>query len=172
MTFPPPPLLYKEEARNIRGVVLCSLSCILVCILIAVATLLIFVYVPLMSLHGTRACHSDEAWRYTTCSILYLSKKEDNNLNIMVRRYLVDKLIVENYKLLKLSSRVTTWLGRATWSHHGTCQAPKSTQSEAWKEWKIKDKRAKLEILLHVEDMQVDAVRKITTTTKMWSKLK
>ena len=35
-----------------------------------------------------------------------------------------------------------------------------------------KDKRAKLEIMLHAEDMQVDAIRKLTTTTEMWSKLK
>ena len=34
----------------------------------------------------------------------------------------------------------------------GTYEAPISTQSEAWKEWKNKDKRAKLEILLNAED--------------------
>ena len=55
----------------------------------------------------------------------------------------------------------------------GTCQAPKGTQSKTWKEWKNKDKRAKLEILLlHVEDREADAIRKLTTTQEMWSKLK
>ena len=53
-----------------------------------------------------------------------------------------------------------------------TYQAPKGTQSEAWEEWKNKDKRAKVEILLHVEDMQADAILKLTTAVEMWSKLK
>ena len=54
----------------------------------------------------------------------------------------------------------------------GTYQAPKGTQSEAWKKWKNIDEQAKLEILLHVEDRQTDAIRKLTTATEMWSKLK
>ena len=53
-----------------------------------------------------------------------------------------------------------------------TCQAPKNTQLEAWKDWKNNDKRAKLEILLHVQDKQADGIRKLTTTTEMWSKVK
>ena len=53
-----------------------------------------------------------------------------------------------------------------------TCQAQKNTQSKAWKDWKNKDKRAKLETLLHVEDKQADGIRKLTTTTEMWSKVK
>ena len=40
----------------------------------------------------------------------------------------------------------------------GTCQAPKNTQSKAWKEWINKDKTGKLEILLCVEDKQVDVI--------------
>ena len=44
--------------------------------------------------------------------------------------------------------------------------------SEALEEWENKGKREKLEILLHVEDIQVDAIRKLTTAVEMWLKLK
>ena len=42
----------------------------------------------------------------------------------------------------------------------GSCQAPRNAQSKAWKEWKIKDKGAKLKLFLHVEDREADAIRK------------
>ena len=54
----------------------------------------------------------------------------------------------------------------------GTCQAPKNTQSKSWKDWKNKDKRAKLEILVHVEDKPADGIQKLTIAAEMWSKLK
>ena len=40
------------------------------------------------------------------------------------------------------------------------------------KEWKNKDKRAKLEILVHVEDKPADGIQKLTIAAEMWSKLK
>ena len=88
------------------------------------------------------------------------------------RKYSVDKLTIKNYRIWKPRMELLLDLEELLDVITGTCQAPKNTQSEAWKDWKNKDKRAKLEILLHVEDKQADAIRKLATVAEMWSKLK
>ena len=106
---------------------------------------------------------------------IYIAK--DNHLSIMAsstqtRKYSVDKLTIKNYRIWKPRMELLLDLEELLDVTTGTCQAPKNTQSEAWKDWKNKDKRAKLEILLHVEDKQADAIRKLATVAEMWSKLK
>ena len=76
-------------------------------------------------------------------------RKRDNNLTIMAsstqaRKYLIDKLNAKNYRIRKPRMELLLDLKELLEVATGTCQAPKSTQSEAWKDWKNKDKRAKL----------------------------
>ena len=77
------------------------------------------------------------------------------------RKYSVDKLTIKNYRIWKPRMELLLDLEELLDVTTGTCPAPKNTQSEAWKDWKNKDKRAKLETLLHVEDKQVDAIQKL-----------
>ena len=74
------------------------------------------------------------------------------------RKYSVDKLTIKNYRIWKPRMELLLDMEELLEITFGTCQAPKNTQSKSWKDWKNKDKRAKLEILLHVEDKQVDAI--------------
>ena len=74
------------------------------------------------------------------------------------RKYSVDKLTAKNYKIWKPRMELLLDLEELLEVITGTCQAQKSTQSQAWTEWKNKDERENLEILLHVEDKQVDAI--------------
>ena len=61
------------------------------------------------------------------------------------RKYSVDKLTTKNYKIWKPRMELLLDLEELLEVTTGTCQAPKNTQLEAWKDWKNKDKRAKLE---------------------------
>ena len=74
------------------------------------------------------------------------------------RKYSVDKRTTKNYRIWKPRMELLLDLEELLEVTTGTCQTLKNTQSEAWKDSKNKDKWAKLQILLHVEDKQADAI--------------
>ena len=54
----------------------------------------------------------------------------------------------------------------------GTWEEPIDKTSKEWKTWKARDKMARLEILLHIDDKQEDIIRRLTTTAAMLAKPK
>ena len=58
----------------------------------------------------------------------------------MARKYSVDKLTAKNYRIWKPRMELLLDLEELLEVTVGTCQTPKRTQSEAWKEWKTKIK--------------------------------
>ena len=48
----------------------------------------------------------------------------------------------------------------------------KKRESNEWNEWRKLDKRARLEIILNVDEKQSEIIRKLTSAAAMWAKLK
>ena len=54
----------------------------------------------------------------------------------------------------------------------GASPEPAKRESDEWHEWRKLDKRARLEIMLNVDEKQSEIIRKLTSAAAMWAKLK
>ena len=96
-----------------------------------------------------------------------LSSSTSNNIS---RKYSVEKLTNYNYRMWK--TRMELILERADLKElvDGSMSIPNS--ENGLKQWKSKDLDARMEIIMHLSDEQVDHVRDLETAQQMWEYLR
>ena len=87
-------------------------------------------------------------------------------------KYVLDKLTEKNFKNWKSKIELVLDIEGLLEVVDDTWEEPTNNPLEEWKTWKARDKMARLEILLHVDDKQADIIPRLTTTATMWAKLK
>ena len=96
-----------------------------------------------------------------------LSSSTSNNIS---RKYSVEKLTNYNYRMWK--TRMELILERADLKElvDGSMSIPNSENGR--KQWKSKDLDARMEIIMHLSDEQVDHVCDLETAQQMWEYLR
>ena len=96
-----------------------------------------------------------------------LSSSTSNNIS---RKYSVEKLTTYNYRMWK--TRMELILERANLKElvDGSMSIPKIDNE--LKQWKSRDLDARMEIIMHLSDEQVDHVRDLETAQQMWEYLR
>ena len=100
------------------------------------------------------------------------SKLSTFNMTTSSKKYVLKKLTEKIFKYWKLTIELVLDIEGLLEVVDGTWEEPIDKTSEEWKTWKARDKMARLEILLHIDDKQADIIRRLTTTVALWAKLK
>ena len=88
------------------------------------------------------------------------------------RKYTLDKLTEKNYKTWKTRMELLLDVEELLDITTGASPEPAKRESDEWHEWRKLDKRARLEIMLNVDEKQSEIIRKLTSAAAMWAKLK
>ena len=88
----------------------------------------------------------------------------------LTRRYTVEKLTENNYRMWKL--RMNLILERAELLDIVSGEETKPTKNPELKEWRRKDLDARMEIIMHLSDDQVDFIKDLETSKEIWDTLK
>ena len=93
-----------------------------------------------------------------------------NKTTSMTRKYTMEKLNDKNYRMWKL--RMTLILERAQLIDIVKGIIPKLTTISESIEWKNKDLDARMELVMHLIDEQIDLVKDLETSKEIWDALK
>ena len=88
----------------------------------------------------------------------------------MVRKYVVKKLTTHNYKMWKTRMELIMERNNLKDIIDGSMKMPKQELGRSM--WKSKDLDARMEIIMHLSDEQVDYVQNLQTTNEMWEYLR
>ena len=90
--------------------------------------------------------------------------------NGMIRKYVVEKLTNNNYRMWKTRMELIMERNNLLKIIDGSEKIPEDEPERS--NWKIRDLDARMEIIMHLSDEQVDYVRKIKTAHEMWDYLR
>ena len=92
------------------------------------------------------------------------------NRSSMVRKYVVEKLTTHNYRMWKTRMELIMERNNLKDIIDGSMKMPEQEPGRSM--WKSKDLDARMEIIMHLSDEQVDYVRNLQTTNEMWEYLR
>ena len=91
------------------------------------------------------------------------------NPSSMVRKYVVEKLTTHNYRMWKTRMELIMERNNLKDIIDGSMKMPE--QEPGMSMWKSRDLDARMEIIMHLSDEQVDYVRNLHTANEMWEYL-
>ena len=99
-----------------------------------------------------------------------MEAKSESGMSALTRKYMVEKLSENNYRMWKL--RMNLILERSDLLDIVSGKDKQPAEEPELKEWKKKDLEARIEIIMHLSDEQVDLVKDLGSSKEIWDTLK